>query len=183
MFNKNTKEEFERDVKTKAPTRSLENVEIKTLNGFGHDLLQSSGKRYYLPKPDEASCTLSLAKVLAEDGQKSTNDARVLTQFAELIQNKLVPYDDATAVAQLANDFDLDVTNWVLECIPQLFRRKLVTITNQRKIDHTDQIWLPLDMGLICEEQYDWVFVDECQDLCTAQIALVKKVCPHSLLA
>jgi superfamily I DNA/RNA helicase len=175
MFNKNTKDEFERDMNEKLQ-RSLETVEVKTLNGFGHDLLLSSGKKFFLPRKGESSIVLELAKVLAEDGEKTMVDARALAHFIELIQNKLVPYDDVNAVKKLASDFDVDVSAWVQESVAELFRRKLASISNFRKIDHSDQIWLPVERKLTCPDQYDWVFVDECQDLCSAQVALLKKV-------
>lgn len=42
-------------------------------------------------------------------------------------------------------------------------------------IDYTDQIYLPYVMNLVPKLQYDFVFVDECQDLSKAQVEVVRK--------
>jgi superfamily I DNA/RNA helicase len=45
-----------------------------------------------------------------------------------------------------------------------------------RTIDYTDMVWLPSALDLPVD-QYDWVLVDECQDLNAAQLALALKLC------
>ena len=42
-------------------------------------------------------------------------------------------------------------------------------------IDYTDQIYLPFVLNLVPKLQYDFVFVDECQDLSKAQVEVVRK--------
>lgn len=47
---------------------------------------------------------------------------------------------------------------------------------NVDTIDYTDMIWLPVELGLDPRGmQYDWIFVDECQDMSRLSIMLLKK--------
>lgn len=132
---------FEREIKDVIV--DTEGILAKTLNGFGQDMLQCSGKSLKLPKPNESSVTLSPAKVLAQDDEKGNYEAQSLAQFVELVQNKVTPFNDADKLKELAKDFDQDVSNWVLQNVDELFKRKLEMDKMAHKCDHMDQIWLP----------------------------------------
>lgn len=46
---------------------------------------------------------------------------------------------------------------------------------NTYEVDYTDMVWLPNALGMVNgSEKYDYVFIDECQDLNIAQMALFK---------
>jgi len=49
-------------------------------------------------------------------------------------------------------------------------------ITDERKIDFIDMLVFPVYYDMPVEKRYDWVFVDECQDLNKAQQAILKKL-------
>ena len=47
---------------------------------------------------------------------------------------------------------------------------------NPHTIDYTDMLWLPVELGMNPRGmQYDWVFVDECQDMSLLSIAFFQK--------
>ena len=100
-----------------------------------------------------------------------------LANLMVLIQNTLVDPSDQDAVNRMIGQFDVTATDWVKTHINELFDRRSKMIEYARQVDQTDQVWLPIKNNLSCSETYDWVFVDECQDLSKAQIELVKKVC------
>jgi Superfamily I DNA and RNA helicases len=96
-----------------------------------------------------------------------------MCNFARLTMSKLS--DDA--LAEMCNQYNIPLE-------PKLFRgvRRLLKQGEDMAfrpvgiIDFTDMLYLPLSLKLKPKVKYDWIFVDECQDLNTAQRELVLKV-------
>ena len=178
MFNRSTKEDFQIDVAEKVePYRSIQNIAVRTLNGFGYELFRKDGGKCVLPKDGQPSFALQCARVLAGKDNQPLSQAISLANLMVLIQNTLVDPSDQDAVNRMIGQFDVTATDWVKTHINELFDRRSKMIEYARQVDQTDQVWLPIKNNLSCSETYDWVFVDECQDLSKAQIELVKKVC------
>jgi Superfamily I DNA and RNA helicases len=96
-----------------------------------------------------------------------------MCNFARLTMSELS--DDG--LAAMCNQYNIPLE-------PKLFRgvRKLLKQGEDMAfrtigvIDFTDMLYLPLSLNLKPKVKYDWIFVDECQDLNTAQRELVLKV-------
>jgi DNA helicase-2/ATP-dependent DNA helicase PcrA len=82
------------------------------------------------------------------------------------------------------DDLILMCTRFNIPCEPKLFpavrtllkQGEELAMKTVGQIDFTDMLYLPLKLNLTPKIKYDWVFVDECQDLNTAQRELVLKV-------
>jgi len=61
-----------------------------------------------------------------------------------------------------------------VEAINKALELGIDTYFQEKIIDFTDQLWLPLTVGLKPLSQYDWIIVDESQDLNLNQARLIK---------
>jgi superfamily I DNA/RNA helicase len=70
------------------------------------------------------------------------------------------------------NYYDLDLWALVLRLIPAITIEGITQARMERIVDFTDMIWLPVVLRMK-PDQYDYVLVDECQDLNRVQLQLV----------
>lgn len=61
-----------------------------------------------------------------------------------------------------------------VEAINKALEYGINSYLNESTIDFSDQLWLPLTMGLFPITKYDWIIVDESQDLNLNQARLIK---------
>jgi hypothetical protein len=103
--------------------------------------------------------------------------AAALAKLVSFVRLTLTDPDDREALTRLIVRFGLDdLWDWdpqVLQSLVQtLLQHGEEAARKQRKIDFTDMIYLPVKLGLK-GPQYDYVLVDEAQDLSPCQRALV----------
>lgn len=101
-----------------------------------------------------------------------------LDQLVSLCRCALADAADPRAIQDLVRHFAVDcpipvarvqpVVNYILE-------QGLRDARDEAVIDFTDMIWLPHVWNL-SPEPFDWIFVDEAQDLNAAQLALIRKM-------
>lgn len=81
---------------------------------------------------------------------------------------------------KLANRYDIQIPNEfmldAIEIAANTIVRNTVIAHEQGIIDFDDQIYLPVIHNTCIMKQYDYVFVDECQDLSALRLALVEQV-------
>jgi len=72
--------------------------------------------------------------------------------------------------------FDVQIPDELSDLAVYIVRRSLEEGWRQRArtFDYGDQIWIPLNQGLPIP-QFDWVFIDECQDLSASLIELATR--------
>lgn len=93
----------------------------------------------------------------------------------ELLDHTADPEAFESELMALAMHHNIEIEDGLDRPIALLVQGMMRTgAANPHEIDFGDQIWLPVVLGLR-PKQYDWVLVDECQDLSKAQLALVKK--------
>lgn len=99
----------------------------------------------------------------------------MMVQLASLARVNLTDVHDTSALASLCLHYNIDVQyDCVLEGLPGLLRDGKKLAEQAKQIDFTDMIWLPVVWNLE-PPKCDWVFVDECQDLNAAQLAIALK--------
>ncbi len=94
--------------------------------------------------------------------------ARLVCPRWESSSVRMQSTEDALAIAL---NKTVNISNWVQEAT--LFNEQLAKDKGQ--IDYVDMLWLVPRLGLR-QYDYDVVFVDECQDLSSAQLMLIKTV-------
>jgi DNA helicase II / ATP-dependent DNA helicase PcrA len=167
-FNRSIKEEMER----KAP----KGVEVKTFHSHG----LSATKRALRCSVDDTKTKRICVALYGEQGLQG-NRPFSYASIAHLVKvAKDVLCDGSTgAMDELVDQFRLDVPENFAEREELVERACRVFAASKDPrytsvIDFADMCWLPVVLGLRVW-QFDYVFVDETQDLCPSQIELVLK--------
>jgi DNA helicase-2/ATP-dependent DNA helicase PcrA len=155
----------------------LPNVLVKTLNGFGHGIL---GKRFGRIELDKFKTgNILQARVFDLDNKQDKSDyyryRNIISRLVGLYKHLfLMDVDQAKAAsADIIKNYSLDlkggdasqVADWA--CIA--FQ---IGMEQEHFFDYDDQIFMPLKLGLKIPT-FDYVFIDELQDLSPVQIELV----------
>lgn len=134
--------------------------EVRTMNSFGHSLIPG-WKKVNINKTKN----ILLYDVCDGDYKKCKSDLRAIPQIISLAK--------ANAFMNLDNlDWILDRYGIELHNPDQLFATWALLEQNRKIIDFDDQIYLPVKNGFHCEE-YDWIMIDEAQDLNPIMIQLL----------
>lgn len=173
---------FNKHIATELGNR-IPNMECKTIHSIGFAALQKaeSGTRFNVQankyndlvrdllirlRPELATQWKGRT-ILTQDGRKLSDTIRAYANFARLT---LTSPNNLAAMAQFYNlddldEYDLPLVRFALENGDVLARKGI--------IDFTDMIYLPVAWQIKMPRLYDWVFVDEAQDLNAAQLEIV----------
>lgn len=99
----------------------------------------------------------------------------VMYRLVALAKATLVDYNDPAAVLEMAEHFDVDMNDEVpeyLEKLPVIMDRCKQELS---QIDYDDMVWLPVVDPTLQRhmDQYDFILVDEAQDLNASQIKFI----------
>lgn len=142
-------------MKSKVPS----NVSVATVNSFGHRAVMAAYKARF-------------------DEYKTRNAMRVKKEWEGPI-TRLVSLKKATLLTtdELVRDYDLELPSddGFMEAAKEVWIR---VTRDTSSIDYDDQWFLPVVKKLPVQ-QYDWVFVDEAQDLSATQMQLLMRIAPR----
>ena len=163
-FNKHIVEEL----KVKLANIGKRNVDVMTLHSYGMKTINKNIKSF-----------LDNDKIwkICDEKYKSWNVAEDIAsgyigrvkRLVELAKLNLV--DDQDNLYDLAGKHDIEILNGEVDNALQV---KSIADRNTRTFDFNDMIYYPVKFSMK-SEQYDWVFIDECQDLSSCQQELMKK--------
>lgn len=163
-FNKSIVEELKKKI------GDLPNVEISTLHSLGARAVLRATKaninggkyRQYITQRIEDGTLQSESYSKFSPADKITWKNNIC-DLLDLARVNLV--DDAKSIEELSFKHDIDVIDNEISCVLQIMEwgKK-----NVAEIDFTDMIYFPNVMRIYMNK-YDWVFIDECQDLNAAQ--------------
>jgi len=98
-----------------------------------------------------------------------------LKKLVDLARLTLTDEKDRTALQRLVNQYQIEEADHVIGGVSWCLSEGEKQAQYGKLIDFTDMIWLPNRLDLQ-PPTFDWVFIDECQDLNAAQLALVLKL-------
>ena len=164
-FNKKIEEE----IKQRRLNIENKNVDIRTINSLGHGLLCRHFRTNKVPMDDNKYSTLVRSLNVMDE------DVNSLIKLVGLAQNNIYIPGQSTLddIGQIVNDYDIDLSidiNGVKSILDNILAKGIET--SARIISFTDQIWLPIVLGLT-KKPYDYIFVDEAQDLSKAKLDIV----------
>ena len=170
---------FNASIAAELSRRAPGNVKVSTLHSLG---LKASRK--YLPNADVDKDGIKLDSIALEAfparwvGRLDENaEIRKLAKRAVgLAKATLADPTSQAEVSIMMDRFgieseDVEDVGPVVRKLPEMLDSCLM---DRAQIDFDDMVWLPVVMNLRVE-QFDWVFVDECQDLNRCQLELVMK--------
>lgn len=156
---------------------SHKNVRVKTLHGFGYGLLLGY-MRGVKPQLDEYKYKTYVRESLHRLLNRKMYDKLGNEDKETLIAN-IVDCVNLARVYLCKNEGDVYnvLTKYELPLSPDYLKTVLLVMnwgkTNLDTIDYTDMVWLPNALGIQnTRQRYDYVFIDECQDLNRAQHGL-----------
>lgn len=182
-FNKHIQEELSR--------RLPKHVTVKTLHGIGYSALAarwgklhvSEDKTRELCEGPSKTIHRKLEKALAPLIQRG-EDIDIpdlgdvcgwLRKLVHFCRVSLTDHTDAKALEGMADYYGIEVEpvawTWVAEAVSQIVEDCIRLAQDKRIVDFDDMIFLPVHLNLT-PVRYDWVCLDEAQDLSAAQRAL-----------
>jgi DNA helicase-2/ATP-dependent DNA helicase PcrA len=173
-FNKSVQVEFERKI---AGSEAGARCQVKTLNGLGHGaLLRKLGK----VRLDEHKYR-NICKTIAEatqlpDGWDVKKYTNALLELTSHTMSSLTDPTDTDAMNNLVDHTGTEVPNdfEAFRHVKQIVELGIDLAINQQLVGFDDQIFLPAKFGWEVS-MFDFVMVDECQDLSVAKLALVTR--------
>jgi DNA helicase-2/ATP-dependent DNA helicase PcrA len=148
--------------------KGISNVEVATLHSFGNRVVKNSLKAFMNADKvknyiDNQIPYWNVSEFAIEG---FANRVKKLVELA-----KLSLVNSEPELFKLAFKHEIETYSNEIERALQTLE---ATDRNNRSFDFTDMIYFPIRFNLNCP-QYDFVFVDECQDLSSCQQELMKK--------
>jgi len=113
------------------------------------------------------------AKLSAEKPEDAWPKIKLAGKLASLAKNMLVAPDDADGLAMLLDAFDMNASAKERATIVALTQHAMrAALADKSTIDFDDMIWIPVVENLSFRK-FDFLFVDEAQDLNACQIQIV----------
>jgi len=145
------------------------NVEVKTLHAFGFRAIG----RAFRPRLNEYKVRDILEQLVPGDDKRDIRDE--LRKCISLCKGNLIEADDLDGVDGICIDYGIDSGERPedrLAFCKLVLKVMDLCARDTKTVDFDDMVWLPVVLGLNVW-QFDRVFVDETQDLNTAQIELM----------
>lgn len=156
------------DIKKKAP----KHIKVSTMHSFGLEQIKRVYKKAQIDPKKKQKLIKKLYKKIGLDLNQDTEYEENLSKLVDLFrQNLSTDLEECQLIAlkhQITLDKDSKIIFDALFLINELNK-------NRDEIDFIDMIYIPAKEDIIIKE-HELVLVDECQDLSTAQIALMQKM-------
>ncbi|MEO7993748.1 MAG: UvrD-helicase domain-containing protein [bacterium] len=175
---------FNRHVAAELTRRLDGRMDCQTMNSIGYQTLLSQLPGRHWNLDDDKYFPLVNAALQAipwptreRRGQPSQYGRHLSATLKaiDLVRQTRTSIKDIPAVRRFVERWNLDLEprelKWWHPLLREVLRQGTDLAKSQGTIDYTDQVFLPT-LWKLTPRQYDWVFVDECQDLSAAQIEL-----------
>ena len=162
---------FNKSIKTDLASRAPEGVEVLTLHSLGF----RACRRAYpnLKNPDTDKLPGHIRAIIGEDNNYELRAS--IAKATSLCKSYLI--DSFEDIDQLIDSHGIDLLEENRRDFIAIVQRVLDSCKRDTaRVDFDDMIWFPLVHNLRMP-QYDFVFIDEAQDLSVSQIKLALKCC------
>lgn len=169
---------FNKHIADELSSRSPKHVKVGTLHSLGFAALRQA-----LPTRPEVD-NFKVWNIIKEELPlpKDYPLRAPLKKLVSLAKATLVDVTNPIAVEAMATYYSVAMNSEGERLIKLLPRVMAKCLDRTYIIDFDDMIWMPIVMGLPVTK-YDWVFVDEAQDVSTVQIKLILKMCAGRVVA
>ena len=159
---------FNKKIAEELSTRSPEGVDVMTLHSMGFRALR---KVFPQAKPD-TNKSMDIAKNLLGDEPEKRDDLFALVKTVAFAKGCLASTKEE--IDAILDGQGIEFTYDRSAFIDYVLRALKLHREQTNIIDFDDMIWFPIIYNMRLSF-YDWVFLDECQDLNKAQIELAKR--------
>lgn len=168
---------FNKSIADELKTKLNGYADVSTLHAFGFSILKRLFRNINVDanktSRDLQNRVFSLSDVITIDSQKSDINLFIsnVTKIYNLCRVNLIESNDMAAIEGIVTEHDIDLFGDEEKVVSELLKTAYVMPSNNI-IDYTDMIVLPLTYTKFIPK-FKFVFVDECQDLNTAQRELM----------
>jgi len=167
---------FNKSIATELSKKLPYSVKAKTLHSLGYGMFFSNSPNKVTLDNDKLGRII--IDVMKEEKNINFHERDEMIVFLKVIIPKIkATLSDVNmdALSQLANEYNIfyNITEETVEIIEKILNKCL---SDTSVIDFDDMIWIPVMMKYR-SKKYDWVFVDESQDLNKSQFELIKMLC------
>jgi DNA helicase-2/ATP-dependent DNA helicase PcrA len=161
---------FSKDIKEELEARVKPGCNVQTMHSIGFAALKNITGRYPIVNNDKLKN--NIAKIIPDNPEY--NELRIVLEKAV----NFCKYYIANTYNEIQNV--IDNNNIEIDSIPEeqfiANIQQLLTMSksNLKEVDYTDMVWLPIVMN-VSFPKYDFVFIDEAQDLNKCQIEIALK--------
>lgn len=150
----------------------------KTIHSVGFACVTqalSSKRRVQVKSSKYAGITREYMKAYEKEFQNWGQDFGTLRKLVDFVRLTLTDFHDVEAVQAMCDRYNINWEPRFHQPMKDILRVGNDNADNNAEIDFTDMIYLPHRLKL-SPPPFDWLLVDECQDLNTAQRQLVLKM-------
>lgn len=154
--------------------------DCRTIHSLGNATLKSNGLNCTVKNNKYIALCRQFLKTDLDPNLYDPNYATHLAKLIDMVRLTLSPTDEIGLKALIERfEIDLDVNDkevWpvMVSAVPAILSGGIQQAQEEKVIDFTDMIWLPSSRALnLSPRKFDWVLVDEAQDLSPAQRELV----------
>lgn len=153
---------------------SRENTDIKTLHSLGFSILRYNYKDLDL-QVDEFKYDKKLIEILSEKESELFDDKKYLKNILQLCSlGRFFMANNSQKLLAVANKYNIIPIDDELQIAKELISWSKESIQETKTIDYTDMVYLPSVLP-VRTFKYDFIFVDEAQDLSITQLNLFMK--------
>ena len=174
---------FNKSIAMELKERAPKNVKACTLNSFGYSLCMAHIKKYIKIDPDKTRTLLRFNILQVKKGDKEAETYLYTIQHAvkrivSLLKANYICKPQVKDVTDMMEAYDVSV-KLKEDKLPMFYDHVIATFTlcvnTFNVMDFDDQIFLPVFHGWKFPK-FDFVFIDEAQDLNKSQLELILKL-------
>jgi DNA helicase II / ATP-dependent DNA helicase PcrA len=172
---------FNKHIQTELSSRAPAGVRVSTIHSLGMATIRKNGRSVEI---DDRKARRLVAEIVGDESRATLQKRNAIETLVRLTKLTLTDGTDQAALASLVDHYGIDTNgdhDEIVESVAPVLRMMLDECAGGM-IDFDDMIWYPAHDGLR-PDQYDWVCVDEAQDLNAAQRKLVLAACRGRVIA
>jgi superfamily I DNA/RNA helicase len=171
---------FNKSISDELSKRIPSHASASTLHAAGNRMVRQSTPKVVTNNfkvdsiMDSYQPTATSKYMKKEERTKKLEVRKVIKSMVSLIKNTLIDYNDSEALYDLADYYGIELESQFIPYVKFVMEES--NRISDTVIDFDDMIYLPIYRKVQPSFKYDWVFVDETQDLNKAQLELVLKL-------
>ena len=171
---------FNKAIATELSKKIPSHAQASTLHSAGYKMVKQSSPKaetvnYKIDNIMDTYQPCATSKWMKADERSLKMEVRkIVKQMVSLVKNSLIDYNDSDALYDLADYYGIELEAHHLPYVKYVMEES--NRISDLVIDFDDMIYLPVFRKVQPNMRYDWIMVDETQDLNKAQLELVLKL-------
>ena len=164
---------FNTEIRDELQERLPRGIKASTLHQLGKRMFYMNGYGEHTVKKDKLASLVDY-RIRNYDEKEQKLLGQFLMDIVPKVKNSLCNINKEE-ISRLPSSY-FNITDEQVMLVKDILNKSIDTM---KDIDFDDMIWLPIKMGFEFPDnrKYDWVMIDELQDISKVQFELIKKIC------